>query len=173
MSFTYDANGNAVLASGGSVASPAIRLRGTSNNGIYSSMDNEVAFSIDGKSKFQTLVGRTIVSNDLACKSYREGITVLGGSGTSKQLAVGGVQVCTLDANCTFSMPGTPASHSGRSMTLRLNTGSGGNTATFTDVLWPNNTAPTVTQQSGRTDIFCFFSDGGNWYGSVLQNYVL
>ena len=173
MSFTFDGNNNAVLASGGTAAAPAIRIRGATNSGIYASIANEVALSVAGNSKVQALVGRTIINNDLACRSYREGVTILGNSGTSKALTVGGVQVCTLSGNCTFAMQGTRADHSGRSMTLRLNTGTGGFSATFTNVKWPNNVAPTVTQNSGRTDIFCFFSDGANWYGSAVQNYVL
>ena len=172
MSFTFDGNNNAVLASGGTVAAPAIRLRAATNTGMYSPSVTELAFSVAGSAKLQVLPGRTIISNDLACSSYREGITSLGNSATSKTMAVGGVQTCTLTGNCTFAMPGTAAAHSGRSMTLRLGTGSGGFTASFTGVKWPGGVAPTVTATANRVDIFCFFSDGANWYGSAVQNYV-
>lgn len=172
MSFTFDGSGNAVLASGGTASAPAIRIRSATNTGMYASSTNEVGFSVAGLAKLQILAGRTIVNNDLACNSYREGITNLGNSGTSKALTVGGVQVCTLTGNCTFAMPGTAANHSGRSMTLRLASGAGGFTATFTGVKWPGGVAPTATATAGRFDIFCFFSDGTNWYGSVVQNYV-
>ena len=172
MSFTFDGNNNAVLASGGTAAAPAIRIRNATNTGIYSPSTNEVSFSVAGLAKLQVLPGRTIVNNDLACNSYREGVTNLGNSGTSKALAVGGLQVCTLTGNCTFTMPGTAAVHTGRGITLRLNTGSGSFTASFTGVKWPNGVAPTVTTTASRFDIFCFFSDGTNWYGSAVQNYV-
>lgn len=172
MSFTYDGSGNAVLPVGGTASAPAIRLVSATNTGIYAGSVNEVAFSVGGLAKMQVLTGRTIINNDLACNSYREGITNLGNSGTSKTLAVGGVQVCTLTGNCTFAMPGTAANHSGRSMTLRLSTGAGGFTASFTGVKWPGGVAPTATSTASRIDIFCFFSDGTNWYGSAVQNYV-
>jgi hypothetical protein len=172
MSFTFDGSGNAVLASGGTVSVPAIRIRNATNTGIYSPSTNEMSFSVAGLSKLQVLPGRTIVRNDLACGSYRETITNIGNSGTSKTLAVGGVQVCTLTGNCTFAMPGTEASHSGRGITLRLNTGAGGFSASFTNVKWPSGVAPTVTTNASRIDIFCFISDGTNWYGSAVQNYV-
>ena len=172
MSFTFDGSGNAVLASGGTASVPAIRIRSASNTGIFATNTSELAFSVAGFSKLQLLPGRTVVNNDLACNSYREGITNLGSSGTSKTLAVGGVQLCTLTGNCTFAMPGTAANHSGRSMTLRLNTGAGGFSATFTGVKWPGGISPTATPTASRVDIFCFFSDGTNWYGSAVQNYV-
>ena len=171
MSFTFVDN-NAVLASGGTAAAPAIRIRNATNTGIYSPSTNEVSFSVAGLAKLQVLPGRTIINNDLACRSYREGVTNLGNSGTSRALAVGGIQVCTLTGNCTFTMPGTAAVHTGRGITLRLNTGSGSFTASFTGVKWPNGVAPTVTTTASRFDIFCFFSDGTNWYGSAVQNYV-
>lgn len=172
MSFTFDGSGNAILASGGTAAAPAIRIRSATNTGIYAGSTSEVAVSVAGVPKVQVLPGRTIILNDLACNSYREGVTNIGNSGTSKTLAVGGVQVCTLTGNCTFAMPGTAAAHGGRSMTLRLATGAGNFTASFTGVKWPGGVAPTVTTTGGRFDIFCFFSDGTNWYGSVVQNYV-
>jgi len=172
MAFTFDGSGNAVLDVGGTVSAPAIRLRTATNTGIYSPSTSELAFSVAGSAKVQVLTGRTIINNDLACNSYREAITALGSSGTSKTMAVGGVQTCTLTGNCTFTMPGTAAAHSGRSMTLRLSTGTGGFTAAFTGVKWPGGVAPTATATASRVDIFCFFSDGTNWYGSAVQNYV-
>jgi hypothetical protein len=172
MAFTYDQSGNAVLADGGTAAAPGIRLKAATNTGMYAPSVNEVSFSVAGLAKLQVLTGRTIINNDLACASYREAITALGNSGTSKTLAVGGVQTCALTGNCTFTMPGTAASHSGRGITLRLGTGTGGFTATFTGVKWPGGVAPTATATANRVDIFCFFSDGANWYGSSVQNYV-
>lgn len=172
MPFTFDGSGNAVLDVGGTAVAPGIRIKNATNTGIYATTTSEVGVSVGGAAKMQVLTGRTIINNDLACNSYREGITNLGNSGTGKTLAVGGVQVCTLTGNCTFAMPGTAANHSGRSMTLRLSTGAGGFTASFTGVKWPGGVAPTATTTASRFDIFCFFSDGTNWYGSTVQNYV-
>lgn len=175
MSFTFPVESgstNAVLASGGTAAVPAIRIRNATNTGIYAATTNEVSFSVAGVKKLEVLTGRTVISNDLACNSYREGITSLGNSGTSKTLAVGGVQRCTLTGNCTFAMPGAAAAHSGRGITLILSTGAGSFTASFTGVKWPGNVAPTITATASRIDILCFVSDGVNWYGSTVQNYA-
>jgi hypothetical protein len=58
-------------------------------------------------------------------------------------------------------------------MTLYLLTGAGGFSASFTGVKWPGGVAPTATATANRLDIFCFVSDGFNWYGSAVQNYSI
>jgi hypothetical protein len=39
-------------------------------------------------------------------------------------------------------------------------------------VKWSGGGAPVVTSTAGKLDIFTFFADGTNWYGSFSQNYV-
>jgi hypothetical protein len=99
---------------------------------------------------------------------YIEGVVAIGNSGTSKtiDLANGTVQTVTMTGNCTFTMPTTIA---GKSFVLIVSTGVGFFTGTFTSVKWPNNTAPPLTITASRWDIFTFFSDGTNWYGTSAQ----
>ena len=190
MSFTFDANGNAVLAGGGSgnfgtgTGVAAIRLRGDAGStGVFSSVANEIGLATNG-------VGRIVVKNDqisfrgdLTVNRYKETVWnagpgvggTAGTSGTATTLslgppATGTMQRCTLTGNCTFTMPTKDA---GRSFTLQLRTGTGNFTATFTGVKWPGDAAPTVTTAANKMDMFCFVCDGTNWYGSFVQNYSL
>lgn len=102
--------------------------------------------------------------------NYTEGVVAIGNSSTTQTLSLtnGTVQTVTLTANCTFTMPTVTA---GKSFLLFLNTGAGNLTATFTGVLFPSNTAPTITTTASRTDIITFVADGSTWYGSAVQNY--
>jgi len=79
-------------------------------------------------------------------------------------------QVITLTGTATITMPTATA---GKSFLLKLKTGAGGYTVTWTTVKWPGGTAPTLTSTASKMDIFSFFSDGTNWYGcTVGQNYT-
>jgi len=79
-------------------------------------------------------------------------------------------QVITLTGTATITMPTATA---GKSFLLKLKTGAGGYTVTWTTVKWPSGTAPTLTSTASRMDIFSFFSDGTNWYGTTVgQNYT-
>lgn len=80
------------------------------------------------------------------------------------------VEDITLTANCTFTMP---AVTNGWYKMVRVRTGAGGFTGTFTGVKWPGGTAPTVTATAARMDIYVFETDGTDWFGSVMgQNYT-
>jgi len=79
-------------------------------------------------------------------------------------------QVITLTGTATITMPTAVA---GKSFLLKLKTGAGGYTVTWTTVKWPGGTAPTLTSAASKMDIFSFFSDGTNWYGTTVgQNYT-
>ena len=85
-------------------------------------------------------------------------------------LANGTVQILTLTGNPTITMPTAVA---GKSFVIMLKTGSGSYTVTWSTVKWAGGTAPTVTSTASKMDIYSFFSDGTNWYGSTLgQNYT-
>jgi hypothetical protein len=80
------------------------------------------------------------------------------------------VEDITLTASCTITMP-TPVV--GLAKTVRLRTGAGAFTATFTGVKWPGGTPPTITVTAAREDIFAFQSDGVDWYGTIVgQNFT-
>jgi hypothetical protein len=85
-------------------------------------------------------------------------------------LTNGTVQFLTLTGNATITMPTAVA---GKSFTVLLKQdGTGGRTVTWTTVVWPSGTAPTITTTASKMDKFVFTSDGTNWYGSNAgQNY--
>lgn len=101
-----------------------------------------------------------------------EGYNNAGNTGTAQTIALtnGTIQNYTLTGNCTFTMPTATA---GQSFTVMLRTGAGSFTSTFTNVKWPNNTAPTITTTASRMDLITFISDGTNWYGTFAQNYTV
>ena len=118
----------------------------------------------------ETGSGALVFGTNPTITNYTEAVVAIGNTGTAKtiDLTSGTVQTATLTGNCTFTMPTATA---GKSFVLILNTGSSAYTATFTSVKWPNNTAPVATAGSSTTryDIFSFFADGTNWYGSFVQ----
>lgn len=107
--------------------------------------------------------------------SYTEGVVAIGTVGASHtiDLANGTLQTATLTASTasTFTMPTATA---GKSFVLFLKqaASTGNGTATFTGVKFNGSGTPVVTATAGKMDIFSFFADGTNWYGSVSQGYT-
>lgn len=86
-------------------------------------------------------------------------------------LANGAIQTVTLGGNRTLAISNPVA---GQSFILILKQdGSGGRTVTwFDDILWAGALEPTLTPTIGRYDIFVFFYDGTNYFGTIVgQNY--
>lgn len=85
-------------------------------------------------------------------------------------LTNGTVQQLTLTGNATITMPTATA---GKSFVIMLKQdGTGGRTVTWSTVVWPGGTAPTITSTASKQDIFSFFADGTSWYGATIgQNY--
>ena len=94
-------------------------------------------------------------------------------SSTAITLALtnGTVQIITLTGNATITMP---TATSGKSFILLLKQdATGSRTVTWSTVVWPGGTAPTITATASKQDIYSFFADGTNWYGvNVGQNYT-
>lgn len=93
------------------------------------------------------------------------------GSAITVSLANGTVQKLTLNsASVTITMPTAAA---GKSFIIMLaQDATGGRAVTWSTVVWPSATAPTITSTASKIDIYSFFSDGTNWYGvTVGQNY--
>ena len=94
-------------------------------------------------------------------------------SSTAITLALtnGTVQIITLTGNATITMP---TATSGKSFILLLKQdATGSRTVTWTTVKWPAGTAPTITSTASKQDIYSFFADGTNWYGTTVgQNYT-
>ncbi len=129
--------------------------------------------TIVGTSDSQTLTSKTLTNPTV--NNYTEGVVSIGTVTTSSTLDLtnGTLQTATLTAStaCTFTMPTATA---GKSFVLLLKqaASTGNGTATFTSVKWNNAGTPTVTATAGKMDIFSFFADGTNWYGTYTQGYT-
>lgn len=156
-----------------SVSAPAF-VGTDATTGIYFPTTGQMAVAISGTQT--ALFASTGVSNitlsNPTVTNYLETQYAIGNSGTAVtiNLANGTVQTVTLTGNCTFTMPSVA---NGKSFILMLvQDSTGGRTATFTSVKWPNGTAPTITTTASTGfDIIAFFSNGTNWYGSAIQNF--
>jgi hypothetical protein len=96
--------------------------------------------------------------------------TNTAGTTVTINLANGTVQAFTISSgNATITMPTAVA---GKSFILILTQDSSARTVTWSTVVWPSATAPTVSVGSGKRDIYSFFSDGTSWFGATIgQNY--
>ena len=107
---------------------------------------------------------------------YTEGVVNLGLVTTScaLDLTSGTVLIVTLTAStpCVMTMP-PPVIGKNFVLYVRQAVGTGGFGYPVWPgaVKWPGNVAPTPTTAPNRLDIYTFFSDGINWYGSYQQNY--
>lgn len=93
------------------------------------------------------------------------------GSSFTVNLANGTVQRFTTNANTTITLP---ASVAGKSFIVMVQYG-GAHTLTWaggSTLKWNANVTPTPTSINGKIDIFTFFQDGTNTYGSTFgQNF--
>ena len=96
--------------------------------------------------------------------------TNTAGTSATINLANGTVQAFTISGgNATITMPTAVA---GKSFILILTQDTSSRTVTWTTVVWPSATPPTISTGSGKRDIFSFFSDGTSWFGATIgQNY--
>jgi hypothetical protein len=94
-------------------------------------------------------------------------------SSTAITLALtnGTVQIITLTGNATITMP---TAVSGKSFIMFLKQdATGSRTVTWSTVKWAGSTNPTITATASRQDIYSFFADGTNWYGTTVgQNFT-
>lgn len=118
----------------------------------------------------QTLTNKTLTNPTVT--NYTE-TPYTANSSTAITLALtnGTMQIITLTGNATITMPTATA---GKSFVLLLKQdGTGSRTVTWTTVKWAGGTAPTITSTASKQDIFSFFADGTNWYGTTVgQNYT-
>lgn len=124
---------------------------------------------IVGTTDTQTLTNKTLTNPTVTNYTETQN-TANTGSAITLSLTDGTVENLTLTAGATITMPSVGA---GKSFILYLKTGAGGYAVTWTTVKWPAGTAPTITSTASRMDIYSFFSDGTNWYGTTVgQNYT-
>ena len=114
-----------------------------------------------------TSVGNATVAN-VTVTNYTETLYApAAGSAFTISLANGTIQEISLNANGTLTLPSSVA---GKSFTIIVTysgtyslTWAGGGT-----LKWAGGTTPTATSTSGKYDIFNFYQDGTNTYGSVF-----
>jgi len=123
-----------------------------------------------GRATTDTLTNKTITNPTVT--NYVE-TPYSANSSTAITLALtnGTVQIITLTGNATITMPTATA---GKSFILLLKQdGTGSRTVTWSTVKWAGGTAPTITSTASRQDIYSFFADGTNWYGTTVgQNFT-
>ncbi len=140
----------------------------SAHSGMVGNININSYFSSSGG----TISGNTTITGNLTITNYTE-TAFSTNSSTAVTLALtnGTVQIITLTGTATITMPTATA---GKSFLLKLKQdATGSRTVTWSTVKWPSGTAPTLTSTASRMDIFSFFSDGTNWYGTTVgQNYT-
>lgn len=117
----------------------------------------------------ETLTNKTLTNPTVT--NYTETLyTANTSTAITVALTNGTVQQLTLTGNATITMPSQGA---GKSFIIMLKQdGTGSRSVTWSTVTWPSATAPTITGTASKQDIYSFFSDGTNWYGTTIgQNY--
>jgi hypothetical protein len=118
----------------------------------------------------ETLTNKTLTNPTVT--NYTE-TPFSANSSTAITLALtnGTVQIITLTGNATITMP---TATSGKSFIIFLKQdATGGRTVTWSTVKYPNGVAPTITGTASKQDIYSFFADGTNWYGTTVgQDYT-
>lgn len=102
--------------------------------------------------------------------NYVETLFAATGS-TSINLANGTIQEITTSGSTTITLPASVAGKS-FSVIVKYNAADALTWAGGTTLKWAGGTTPTPTSAAGKFDVFNFYQDGTNTYGSVYgQNY--
>jgi len=123
-----------------------------------------------GRATTDTLTNKTLttpaITNPTVTNYVETTFTANSSTAITLDLANGTVQIITLTGNATITMPTATA---GKSFIIMLKQdATGSRSVTWTTVKYPGGTAPTITATASRQDIFSFFADGTNWYGTTI-----
>ena len=113
----------------------------------------------------ETLTNKTL-TNPTVTNYTETPFTANSSTAITLALTNGTVQIITLTGNATITMP---TATSGKSFIIMLKQdATGSRSVTWSTVKYPSGTAPTITATASRQDIFSFFADGTNWYGTTV-----
>jgi hypothetical protein len=147
----------------------AVNLVGPNTAANYNLNVPAATDTIVARNTTDTLTNKTL-TNPTVTNYLETPYSANSSTAITLDLANGTVQIITLTGSPTITMP---AVVSGKSFLLMLKTGSGAYSVTWSTVKWPSGTAPVVTTTASKMDIYSFFSDGTNWYGTTIgQNYT-
>jgi len=164
---------NALVIGGGAGAAPATTTTGT---GVLTFLGTPSSANLLSAITDETGSGLLVFNNTPALTNptvtnYTETLYSANSSTSfTVSLANGTVYNIQLTGSPTITMPAAVA---GKSFIMMLyQDATGGRTVTWSTVVWPGGTPPTITSAANKRDIFSFFSDGTNWYGTTIgQNY--
>ena len=107
---------------------------------------------------------------------YTESVVSIGTvtTATTISLASGTVQTMTLTngSTCAVTMPTATAGQSFVLIVKQPSTTGSGLVTFGSPAKWSAAGTPAMTQGGGKADIFTFFSDGTDWFGSYAQGYT-
>jgi hypothetical protein len=162
-------SGNVVLATGATLATPIINSptinTATNFNSTLNSSTINTATIVGSTINSSTINTATIVNPTIT--NYTETVYTATTATITINLANGTIQEITLNASGTITLPNSVA---GKSFTVIV-TYSGSYSLTWaggSTLKWAGGTTPTATATSGKYDIFNFYQDGTNTYGSVF-----
>lgn len=116
-----------------------------------------------------TLADKTLTNPTVT--NYVETVYSVSNTGLTVDLSNGTIQKLTTTGNAAITLP---SSVSGKSFVVVVVYG-GSHTLSFSGggtLKWAGGVAPSATSASGKIDIFTFFQDGTNTYGTVFgQNF--
>lgn len=106
-------------------------------------------------------------------KGYSEAV-VTANTTASYTVNIASATIFLLTVNVSSMTFTFPAVSAGKSFVVSLRWSTTGAVTWPSSVKWPGGVTPTLTGTTGKADNMGFWSDGTNWYGSVMgQNYTV
>ena len=121
------------------------------------------------------LNGQTIADDLLAplVKGYSEAV-VTANTSASYTVDIALATIFLLTVNSSSVTLSFPAPAAGKSFVVSVRWSTSGAVTWPATVKWAGGVAPMLTGTVGKADNVGFWSDGANWYGSVMgQNYMV
>jgi FtsP/CotA-like multicopper oxidase with cupredoxin domain len=139
--------------------------------GIITTADSSGALTLQTNGTDALVLASGKIVNPSVTNYTETAYTANSSTAITLALTNGTVQIITLTANATITMPTAAV---GKSFLLILRQdATGSRSVTWTTVNWAGGTSPTITGTASKQDIYSFFSDGTSWYGvTVGQNYT-